>query len=173
EKELAEVIPAKRASAFTQALMDLGATVCLPNGEPQCYRCPWNDFCKGKDHASELPVRKAKKGRKKEEHTVFLLRYGDEVALRKRPSKGLLAKMWEFPNENGFWGEKEVLRRFQGDLRDLGSAVHVFSHVEWHMRGYEITLTDKVEDTEFVWIKKEEIADFAIPSAFSYFKKEL
>lgn len=114
EKELAEVIPADRASAFTQGLMDLGATVCLPNGEPQCHRCPWTSFCMGKEHASEIPVRKAKKERRKEERTVFLLKYGDEVALKKRPAKGLLAKMWEFPNENGFLRRKRGPQAFSG-----------------------------------------------------------
>lgn len=173
EKELAAVIPSDRASAFTQALMDLGATVCLPNGEPKCDVCPWSLFCGGKYRASQLPVRKEKKPRKKEERTVFLLFYGDKVAIRKRPKTGLLAKMWEFPNEIGFWDKKTVLRRFQGDIQPLGSAVHVFSHVEWHMQGYRAELSEIPEDDDLCWVKKEEIANYAIPSAFSYFKKEL
>lgn len=173
EKELGGIIPADRGSAFTQALMDLGATVCLPNGEPKCAVCPWNELCEGKYHAEELPIRKAKKGRKKEERTVFLLSFQNDVAIRKRPSKGLLANLWEFPNELGYLPEKEVLRRFEGDVRSLGSAIHVFSHIEWRMQGFFIELYEKIEDDDFVWIKKEEIADYAIPSAFSIFKKEL
>lgn len=173
EEELAEIIPADRASAFTQALMDLGATVCLPNGEPKCMICPWHDFCEGEDRGEELPIRKAKKGRKKENRTVFLLSYKDEVALRKRPSKGLLANLWEFPNELGYLPEKEVLRRFEGNIRSLGNAVHIFSHIEWHMQGFFVELRNKTESDDFVWVKKEEIADYAIPSAFAYFKKEL
>ena len=173
EDELSEVIPQDRASDFTQALMDLGATVCLPNGEPKCKLCPWHTFCEGKYRAETLPIRKAKKGRTSENRTVFLLTCGEEVALRKRPSKGLLANMWEFPNELGYLPEKEVLTRFEGGIRPLGNAIHIFSHIEWHMQGFLVELKNKIENDDLVWIKKEEIADYAIPSAFSYFKKEL
>lgn len=173
ERELAEIMPSDRASAFTQGLMDLGATVCLPNGEPKCDICPWHAICEGKRRASELPVRKEKKARKKEKRSVFLLVCGDELALRKRPSKGLLANMWEFPNTSGYLTENEVLMRFDGNVRPLGNAVHVFSHIEWYMQGFVVELTTKPQDDALTWVKKEEIANYAIPSAFSYFKTEL
>ena len=72
EKELKEVMPREEASSFTQSLMDLGATICLPHGTPHCERCPWLDLCDGKNHFETLPVRKEKKARKIEERTVYL-----------------------------------------------------------------------------------------------------
>lgn len=172
EAELAAVFPVERASAFSQALMDLGATVCLPNGEPKCDRCPWNELCRGKYRWDMLPVRKTKKPRRIEERTVLLLRYGDEIGLRRRPSEGLLARLWEFPNKAGFSTENELLSLYDGDILPMAPARHIFSHVEWHMRGFEIRLRQKPAEPELVWVKKEEIRQYAIPSVFSYFKKD-
>ena len=173
EGELAKIMPSDRTSAFTQALMDLGATVCLPNGEPKCSLCPWQGLCEGKDRAEELPIRKIKKPRAVQDRTVFLFTCGDCVAIRKRPSRGLLAKMWEFPNEEGIRTEKEVLTAYPGVVTPLGRAKHIFSHIEWHMVGYRIEVKEPLPLDGVLWIKKEEIADYAIPSAFSCFKKQM
>lgn len=173
EKELTTVMPHDRTSAFTQALMDLGATICLPNGEPKCSICPLMEFCLGRFRSDMLPVRKTKKPRSREERTVLVLCCGDEIALRKRPEKGLLAKMWEFPNELGTFTVEEVKRRYNGDVTPLGRAKHIFSHIEWHMTGYRVEVKEKLCDPSLIWVKKEEMADYAIPSAFGYFKKTL
>ena len=173
EEELGAIMPEDHPSEFTQALMDLGATVCLPNGEPKCGLCPWLPFCEGRQRAAELPVRKVKKARRKEKRTVLLLCCNGEIALKKRPSKGLLANMWEFPNESGHLSEEEIRSRYGGEIRRLGSSVHIFSHLEWHMEGFRAELNEKTEDGGLHWIKKEEIASYAIPSAFGFIKKEL
>lgn len=173
EKELQAVMPLQQTSAFTQALMDLGATVCLPNGEPKCEECPLVKICRGKAHAASLPVRKAKKQRRKEERTVFILCFHDEVAIKKRPAKGLLAKMWEFPNVMGTFSPEDVLSRYQGELTALGNAKHIFTHIEWELTGYRMEITKKPDDDSLIWIKKEEIASYAIPSAFLHFKIDL
>lgn len=173
EGELQSVMPVDRTSAFTQALMDLGATVCLPNGAPKCGLCPLRDLCRGKENAGRLPVRKEKKKRRSEKKTVFLLAFQDEIAIKKRPPKGLLAKMWEFPNTEGILSQEEVEKRYHGDVTALGQAKHVFTHIEWEMTGYRVKVVEKPADEELLWIKKEEIALYAIPSAFSYFKKDL
>ena len=98
---LREVIPLDAPGDFNQALMDLGAMVCLPNGEPLCPRCPARGFCAAlrEGRTAELPVKAAKKARRVEERTVFLIFYQKKVALRRRPAKGLLAGLWEYPNE--------------------------------------------------------------------------
>lgn len=173
EKELTAIMPHKRTSGFTQGLMDLGATICLPSGEPKCGLCPWNSFCEGRYRAETLPVRKAKKARKRENRTVLLLCCGNEVALKKRPAKGLLANMWEFPNETGHRTAAEISQRYGGTVKNLGSDVHIFTHLEWHMVGYAVQSAEKPVIDEVQWIKKEEIAGYAIPSAFAFFKKEL
>ena len=83
---------------FNQALMELGALVCVPNGAPNCEICPWKDLCEARkmELTDRIPVRAKKKERRKEEKTVLLIRDGDKIALHKRPSKGLLAGLYEF-----------------------------------------------------------------------------
>ena len=90
-------------SAFNQALMELGGTVCLPNGAPLCERCPGRSLCAALAHGrtGELPVKAPKKPRRVEERTVWLIFWENRAALRRRPGRGLLAGLWEFPSEPG------------------------------------------------------------------------
>ena len=129
-----------------QALMDLGATVCLPNAKPLCSECPFAGCCEA--HAAgretEYPLRQEKKERKQEKLTVFLIHDAEKIALRKRPAKGLLAGLYEFPNTPGHLSEKEALQYVQKigfpplRIKKLPEAKHIFTHKEWHMTGYEI-----------------------------------
>lgn len=120
EEALQKVMPKGSTSAFTQALMDLGATVCLPNGAPKCGSCPLQELCQGKDSADRIPVRKAKKERRVEKRTVFLLCCNDQVAIKKRPGKGLLANMWEFPNREGHLSLAAVEKCYRGSVTPFG-----------------------------------------------------
>ena len=98
-----ETFPQERPGDYNQALMDLGAVICLPNGAPLCEACPWNGSCvaHARGRETELPVVPAKKKRPVEERTVFLIYYDQRLALRKRPEKGLLAGLYEYPNHGG------------------------------------------------------------------------
>jgi len=100
---LAPIIPLDDPGAFTQAMMELGATVCLPNGAPLCDTCPARSFCTARleNRVDMLPVKTKKKARRVEERTVWLIFHEGRVALRRRPAKGLLAGLWEYPNEPG------------------------------------------------------------------------
>ncbi len=94
----------RRPGDFNQGLMELGATVCIPNGQPRCQDCPWKEACRARalGIAGELPVKQAKKKRRIEKKTVFLL--WDEAGrllLHRRDAKGLLAGMWELPSLSG------------------------------------------------------------------------
>ena len=102
-RDLERVIPVHAAGTFNQALMELGATVCLPNGAPLCTRCPARDFCAAlaQGRVDELPVKAPKRPRRMEERTVWLIFRQNRVALRRRPARGLLAGLWEFPHELG------------------------------------------------------------------------
>lgn len=163
--------------AFNQALMELGALVCVPNGEPLCEECPWRKFCRARleDRRGEIPVRSRAKARRIEERTVFVLRDGDQVALRKRPSKGLLAGMYELPNCPGWLSDEEALSYVRKlgiepvRIRPLAQAKHVFSHVEWQMKGYYVLVEDPHDNPEGLLFA--EISDakerYAVPSAFS------
>ena len=136
---------------FNQALMELGAIVCVPNGAPHCEVCPWHDLCEARkqDRIGEIPVKKKTKERKIEEKTVFIIKDGEQIALHKRPKKGLLAGLYELPNVEGYLSEQEVTDyiRQQGyepiRIQKVCDAKHIFSHVEWHMKGYVVFLQAK------------------------------
>ena len=134
---------------FNQATMELGATVCAPNGPPRCLECPARDFCLGRlrGTAEDLPVKGAKKPRRVEERTVFLLLRQGQVALRKRPKTGLLAGLWEFPNVEGELDEAGASAAVESwgltpkQWESRLTAKHIFTHVEWHMTGYTLEVT--------------------------------
>ncbi len=164
---LAQVIPPEAPGDFNQALMDLGAMLCLPGGAPLCAQCPAKGFCAGFQGgtASQLPVLPAKKPRKIQERTLYLIVWENRLALRRRPAKGLLAGLWEYPNENSPW-ECPV----PGSRTPAGQARHVFSHVEWRMTGWLVEAASDELPEGWVWAGREELAaDYALPSAFRGF----
>lgn len=181
EEALKEVIPQNRASAFNQALMELGAKVCIPNGEPLCEQCPWKNFCEARKGElwRELPVKKKTLTRRKEERTVFVIRKNESVVLNKRPKKGLLAGMYEFPNITGYLSEEEALAWIKGQnlkplkIMPLDDAKHIFSHVEWHMRGYMVWIDELEEEKSNLLFVEVETSEkkYPIPAAFSAYTK--
>lgn len=182
EKELGEVIPEDAASDFNQGLIELGAIVCVPNGAPKCEDCPVAHLCKVKANGTqlELPVKSKAKARKIEEKTVFIFKDGENVAIRKRPAKGLLASLYELPNVEGHLTEEEALAYSKKiglaplHIKELGEAKHIFSHVEWHMIGYAIKV-DELEKScteKMLFIHPEEVEkEYPIPSAFEKYAK--
>ena len=178
-KSLAEIYPAGFCGEFTQALMELGETVCVPNGAPHCEICPAKSFCRAfAEHTQTLyPVKKEKKPRRVEEKTVFLLRCGEKIAVRKRPDTGLLAGLWEFPNVPGLLTVEQALRQAENwGLHPLSpektaEKVHTFTHVEWKMRGWWISCAS--ENAEFLWTTEKTLKDeLALPTAFRIFAEE-
>ena len=182
EDMLEPIIPKDAASDFNQGLIELGAIVCVPNGEPKCGECPLSCFCEARRQGtvSEIPVKSRGKARRIEERTVFLFKDGKKLAIRKRPPKGLLASLYEFPNVQGSMSMEEAVAYSKGiglmpvRMKALGNAKHIFSHIEWHMTGYEI-IVDELERTNekgFLFIRAEEIGEeYPIPSAFEYYKR--
>lgn len=177
ERALEQVIPEDAASDFGQGLIELGAIVCVPNGEPKCAECPAAFACVARKQGltAEIPVKEKAKARRIEKRTVFIFKDGEKLAIRKRPGKGLLAGLYEFPNEEGKLTQKEVtayskeIGLMPVRVKKLESAKHIFSHVEWHMTGYEV-IVDELEKTnkkEFLFIHPEEIGQrYPLPSAF-------
>lgn len=176
-KALAEVYPAGRCGDFTQALMELGATVCLPNGAPDCPACPMADLCRSRDGGwKTLPVRKAKKARRREELTVFLLCCGDRCAVRRRPESGLLAGLWEFPNVPGHLDAQTAIGQAAAwgvrpqTLEREARRTHVFTHVEWDMRCYVLRCAEAPEGA-LHWAGRAELeGELALPTAFRMFR---
>ena len=176
---LEAVYPPGQCGMFTQALMELGATVCVPNGAPRCGECPLSDLCRahalGKE--GDFPPKPVKKPRPREELTVFLLDCGGKLALRKRPDKGLLAGLWELPWVPGTLSPEEAAAqaaRWGLSPRDVlaqRDKTHVFTHRVWAMRGFDLTCD--VPDPAFVWTTREELRKgYSLPTAFRQFLEE-
>ena len=170
---IGQVLPPVRAGDVNQSLMELGATVCLPNAAPLCGRCPLQSWCKAHLAGEEerYPVKQKKKQRKVQDRTVFLLFYEDKVGLCRRPETGLLRGMWEFfcveGRLDGQQAQDSLRERglsFSG-LQPLPDAKHIFTHIEWHMTGFSVTLEKPADGVTFVTGKQLE-ADYALPSAF-------
>ncbi|MBQ3108886.1 MAG: A/G-specific adenine glycosylase [Clostridia bacterium] len=166
--------PADRPGDFNQALMELGAIVCIPNGEPKCSLCPWETLCRAHAAGEEqkYPVRKKRNPRKIEKRTVLVVTDGERILLRKRPEEGLLAGMWEFPNAPRHLPASAVnaqLRTWNMSLRtmeELPSKLHIFTHVEWHMVGKLLFVKHAACPEGYVWAPKERLKEYAIPAAF-------
>ena len=178
QRELEEIYPADRPGEFTQALMELGATVCVPNGAPKCEICPCASFCEGREHWQELPVKLPKREKRLENRTVFILRCGDRYAIEKRPDRGLLAGLWQFPNTDGHLTEEQALKWAEEQNlapreleRQLGRC-HIFTHIRWEMRGWYLRVDRCAE--QFVWKTLKEIDEqAALPTAFRQFREEI
>lgn len=175
-RELLRAVYQKQGACaeLTQALMELGATVCIPNGTPHCGACPLREGCKAAqtDTISQYPVRRQKKARRIEEYTVYILECGERIAVRKRPQKGLLAGLWELPHLDGKRGAQAALdAAAQWDigakqLCSIRQKTHIFTHIEWHMACVHICCAKAPEG--FTWVTKAQLQnEIALPTAFS------
>ncbi len=175
---LRPLYPRGDCASYTQSLMELGATVCIPNGRPHCEACPVAFLCRASalDLTGELPVKSKRQTRTCVEKTVLLLRYKNLYAVRQRPKQGLLGGLWEFPTFEEVLTWEEVMEKMRAlspvTVTDIGRSKHVFTHLEWHMQGYLVECTTR--NTDFVWAARETLlSDFAIPSAFGFYRKQL
>ncbi len=172
---LEEVYPQGSCGDFTQALMELGATVCTPKS-PKCQSCPAHGFCRAfaQGRMTELPVKSPKKEKRIEQKTVLILDCGGEIALCKRGETGLLAGLWELPNLPGQLDAEGAMAA----AYELGAAPdrpdwmversHIFTHIRWEMRGWRILCTNKAPG--LTWASPAELRDrYALPTAFRQF----
>ncbi len=173
ENLLKKFMTKENARSFTEGFIELGALVCIPNGVPLCENCPLRSCCKSKKHDTmlEYPKKKKKKSRKIVSKTVYILKYQDTYAIRKR-KEGVLVGMYELPNVDETF-TKEQLGQFltqkndsYSSIRFIGNFKHIFSHLEWHMKAYLVNLNEKPKNYKFY--SKETIAQkYSLPTAFS------
>lgn len=177
---LTSILPAGFPGDFNQAMMELGATVCTP-GVPRCGLCPAAAHCIGlrEGCAAELPVKPPKKARKILERTVPVIWSDRGVLLRRRPDTGLLAGLWEFPASDGWLepGELEArIKSWGGSVHEvcrLADSRHIFTHLEWHMRGYGLHTDPFCPPTDWVWASGEALLqEYALPSAYKVYSEE-
>ena len=169
--------PQDRCGDFTSAIMELGETVCLP-GTPDCGACPLQAMCAahGLGRETDFPVMPDKKPRRVQPRTVFLLEHDGLIALTRRPDKGLLAGLWEFPNVDGALSEAEAMAQAAAwgcepsKAVPCGRAVHIFTHLEWHMTGWRVQCA--APSPRFTWTTpsdREHI--YPVPTAFRAYKE--
>ena len=167
------------AGDFTQALMELGATICGPNRKPDCERCPCKGICRGYAHgtAEALPVKAPKKEKRQEDRTVFLFHCDGKYALEKRPATGLLAGLWQFPNVSGQLDTASALQEAEKmglrpqEIRKEIFRKHIFTHIQWNMKGIYLDVAET--GGSFQWFTEEEVtAAAALPTAFRQFWEE-
>ena len=177
--------PPETPGDFNQALMELGALVCVPNGAPLCGECPLKSFCQAEKAgtALELPRKAKPKARRLEPVTVALVESGGRLLIRQRPEKGLLAGLWE----PILWeGETLTAEQLETRLREMGldcggmtaeplpAAKHIFSHIEWRMTGFAVQLPFQGAPAGTVWVSREELkTGYPLPGAFKSYKKRL
>ncbi len=179
ENEVRFAMPKDRPGDFNQALMELGATVCLPNGRPCCEECPCKEFCIAhfEQRETDYPYKTPKKPRTIEEKTVLIIRDENRAALRQRPKKGLLAGLYEFPCLEGHLSEKQVIDYLKEEeglsvlkIETLEKSRHIFTHREWHMIGYAVRvdeLAEKKKESDLLFVLRREAKDkYPIPSAY-------
>ncbi len=182
ECELGETMSGSRPGDFNQAMMELGAVVCVPNGKPHCEECPLQKQCQAyQNHCeTDYPKKIGKKERSIEKRTVLIIQDANTAALRKRPAKGLLAGMYEFPCMEGEQSTEQVLEylREKGlqplHIKELEPSKHIFTHKEWHMKGYAIRVDElarkELKDIGKEWVFVEPAQtqeEYPIPSAFA------
>lgn len=182
-----QMVPSDRPGAYNQAIMELGETICLPNTLPDCVRCPLKDLCEAHRQgcAEELPVRAPKKEKRLEKRSILVIisekQGGRRVLLHRRPGNGLLANLWELPAAEGWLSADEACAHAASLLSApvsmadaLPDARHLFSHIEWKMRGFcLITKTDGLPE-ECVWADCSSLQNtYALPSAFRAYAKLL
>ena len=168
-------------SLLNQALMELGALVCVPNGAPHCQECPWANCCKAylTDSTDRIPYRSPLKQRVIQNRTILVIRDGDRFLLHKRPQGGLLGGLYEFPGVDTFLGKQEALHTVEQlgltpvRIHVLPESKHIFSHIEWHMHAFEVQVTniETLEQEDFLLLSKKELQKFAVPSAFHTYKE--
>ena len=188
EQDLADVMPVKRPGDFNQAMMELGACICIPNGAPLCESCPLKSLCMAHSDGveTEYPRKADKKPRQIENKTILIIRDQNRAVIRKRPKGGLLGGMYEFPSLTGFCTAEEVTRYLSANgikalrIQPLEDAKHIFTHREWHMKGYMIRVDELEQGSpgedvrDWIYIEPEETREkYPIPSAFGAYTRYL
>lgn len=175
-------VPEDRPGDFNQSLMELGARVCLPKAAPECSQCPIAKWCQAYKllRTHELPVKAAKKARQMQKRTVLLIMAQGQVLLQKRPARGLLAGLWEFPSLEGWLTEEELrawLTQQGADPKKIwpaASARHIFTHKEWQMQGWAVVLDAPFDMDGGVWASPEALEKiYAVPSAYRAYVEQL
>lgn len=173
EEAVMELIDEDNPSAFNQGLMELGAVICTPT-KPKCLLCPVRENCTAffEGMQEQLPIKTINKKTKVHKMKAVVIENDDgQVLLEKRPSKGLLANMWQFPMvelPTATHTMEEVIEHDYGIEILKGEELivfkHIFSHLVWEMESFEGKLkAEKELPTSCKWFTKDEIETLPMP----------
>jgi A/G-specific adenine glycosylase len=175
--EIAEQqLPRHDAGDYNQALMDLGATICIPKN-PRCLICPVMTMCQARENGTQdqRPLKTPKKSAPHHIHAAGVIIENGKVLMAKRPSKGLLGGMWEFPNgrvdgdpleglaEALKTGYNLRLRRRRRDLQTgalLGIVQHGYSHFSVSVHVYRCKLASGAAGKNLKWIPLKKLDEY-------------
>ena len=174
------LLPSGRAGTFNQAMMELGATVCLPRG-PRCQVCPIGRLCSAREHAEQkkLPVRARKKPLPRHEVVIGVIHRNGRILIDKRKPNGLLGGLWEFPGGKVRKGEslKTALTREVREelgitvriLRPLATVQHSYSHFSVTLHAFECAHKSGTPTcrtcADCRWVHPKQLKSFAFPAA--------
>ena len=165
-------MPQNDVVAYTQGLMDLGATICI-RAKPKCVICPLNTSCEAlkQKRTSELPTPKPRKVSPEKQTTMLILLHGDEVLLEKRPPTGIWGGLWSLPEINNHLISTEmVAQRFGMDaetLEPLPIINHVFTHFKLEITPQPLQilkLNQQAEQAGRIWMRIDDAIGAAIPT---------
>jgi A/G-specific adenine glycosylase len=179
ENAVRELISHEDPSSFNQAMMELGALICTPRS-PACLLCPMRELCKGFEEGkqNELPVKLGKTKVRKTKMTAGILIGKDgRFLIHKRPSEGLLANMFEFPNTEYIGetknAETEALIGYLDENigvnalleEKAGYIEHVFSHLKWEINIWQGTIGNCPEELPpgWKWVTIDELDGYPFP----------
>jgi len=173
--QLAEsLLPQSDMVAYTQGLMDLGATVCT-RSKPKCAVCPLNESCLARQQnlTSVLPTPKPKKSIPEKNTTMLILQQGNEVMLVKRPPSGIWGGLWSFPESDDTENQDyaaTVLKQFGINATvdaPLAPISHVFTHFKLHIKPQPLTVSQhalQAREATAIWLTIEDALGAAIPT---------
>lgn len=166
------LLPASGIEAYTQALMDLGATLCT-RGRPACATCPLNDSCVAlaQSRVSQLPTPRPKKALPERETTMLLIQHQGEILLEKRPPVGIWGGLWSLPEIGASDDPVRLCRDRYGlsvaSTTDLPTFAHTFTHFKLHIAPKLLRVTQAQAATHEpgqLWLTPEDALDGAIPA---------
>lgn len=161
-----------RPGDFAQALMDLGAMICLPKG-PHCARCPWQQNCLAfqEGRPEQYPIKEPKKEKPTRYAIAFIMRDDSQrILIRKRPEKGLLAGLYEVPTTEWSLNQDEVAQEGMQFLSKMsqpeykGRVKHTFTHFHLKMDVYTLTAQKLQSKQNEIWIRLQDLAQYALPT---------
>lgn len=175
ETDLNQILP-NDAGDFNQAIMELGATICIPNGVAKCDICPLQKYCLAYKNGTveQLPVKKKAAGRKLENKTIVLMIYDNLIAVEKNMQKGVLYDMWKFVSYDTIYTKTEIEQKLNAiQVMELSNRKHIFSHIEWHMHAYVVYVYEK--NAEYTWVEIDKLQQkIALPTVYrKYFEEYL